>query len=67
MIKIMEMEYQNTRVKQYRLADGEYKGFRYYVLSLGTHPCAYVDVSGIPEDGIDTNWMPLPEPPEGDL
>ena len=55
MIKMLEMEYKSTRVKPYRLADGTYKGFPYYVLSLGTHPCAYVDVSEIPEDGIDTN------------
>ena len=29
-----------------RLADGNYKGLDYYVLSLGSHPCAYVDVGG---------------------
>ncbi len=27
------------------LAEGEYKGFHFYVLNLGTHPCAYIDVS----------------------
>ena len=27
------------------LADGEYKGLHFYVLNLGTHPCAYVDVT----------------------
>ena len=27
------------------LTDGEYKGFHFYVLNLGTHPCAYVDVT----------------------
>ena len=27
------------------LADGEYKGFHFYVLNYGTHPCAYVDVT----------------------
>ena len=27
------------------LADGEYKGFHFYVLNFGTHPCAYVDVT----------------------
>lgn len=27
------------------LADGEYKGFHFYVLNLGTHPCAYIDVT----------------------
>lgn len=54
MIKMLEMEYQNTRVKPYRLADGTYKGFPYYVLSMGTHPCAYVDVSALSKCGIDT-------------
>lgn len=27
------------------LATGTYKNFKYYVVSYGTHPCAYVDVS----------------------
>lgn len=27
------------------LATGDYKGFRFYVVSYGTYPCAYVDVS----------------------
>ncbi|WP_417136675.1 hypothetical protein [Ruminococcus bromii] len=27
------------------LAAGDYKNFKYYVVSVGTHPCAYVDVS----------------------
>lgn len=27
------------------LATGDYKGFCFYVVSYGTHPCAYVDVS----------------------
>lgn len=55
--EMREMEYVNTRVKPYRLADGTYKGFPYYVLSLGAHPCAYVDVSDIPEDELDTNCI----------
>lgn len=24
------------------LADGEYKGYRFFIISYGTHPCAYV-------------------------
>lgn len=28
-----------------QIANGEYKGFNYYVLNLGTHPCAYIDVT----------------------
>lgn len=31
------------------LATGTYKNFKYYVVSYGTHPCAYVDVS-------NTSW-----------
>lgn len=27
------------------LADGEYRGLHFYVLNLGTHPCAYIDVT----------------------
>lgn len=40
-----EMVYSPDRIQPERIADGEYKGFKYYVLSLGTHPCAYVDVT----------------------
>ena len=41
-----EMIYSDTRINPpERLADGEYKGFHFYVLTLGTHPCAYVDVT----------------------
>lgn len=36
-----------------RIAEGEYKGFTYYVLNLGTHPCAYVDVSNTSLHGMD--------------
>lgn len=35
------------------LADGEYKGFHFYVLNLGTHPCAYVDVTNTDLNGKD--------------
>jgi hypothetical protein len=41
-----EMIYSATRLNPPEmLADGEYKGFHFYVLNLGTHPCAYVDVA----------------------
>jgi hypothetical protein len=41
-----EMIYSADRLNPpLRIAEGEYKGFTYYVLSLGTHPCAYVDVT----------------------
>jgi hypothetical protein len=47
-----EMIYSPKRLKQpERLAEGEYRGLTYYVLTLGTHPCAYVDVTGTPLDG----------------
>lgn len=36
-----------------RLTDGEYNGFSFYVLSLGTHPCAYVDVTDTELNGRD--------------
>jgi hypothetical protein len=36
-----------------RIAEGEYKGFTYYVLNLGTHPCAYVDVTNTNLHGKD--------------
>lgn len=44
---MIEMEYTNIRIKPIRLATGTYKGFWYYVISMGTHPCAYVDVSAL--------------------
>lgn len=34
------------------LAAGTYKGTDYYILNLGTHPCAYVDVTSTPLDGV---------------
>lgn len=40
-----EMVYSPDRIQPERIADGEYKGFKYYVLNLGTHPCSYVDVT----------------------
>ncbi len=40
---INEMTYQSTR-KVELLYDGEHKGFSYFILSLGTHPTAYVRI-----------------------
>ena len=44
---IKEMKYYSDKPWGYkeRIAEGEYKGFDFYVLNLGTHPCAYIDVS----------------------
>lgn len=49
-----EMVYKPNREPAQRLADGEYCGIRYYVLSFGTHPCAYIR---LPEEceAIGTN------------
>ena len=39
------MEYCATRLdKAEILAEGKYKGYNYYILSLGTHPTAYVEI-----------------------
>ena len=51
---MVEMVYEKTRHDATRIANGICKGFPYYVLSMGTHPCAYVDVSDM-EDALDTN------------
>lgn len=49
-----EMIYSAKRLKPPEmLADGEYKGFHFYVLNLGTHPCAYVDVTETDLNGKD--------------
>ena len=40
-----EMIYSANRITPERIAEGTYKGFDYYVLNLGTHPCAYIDVT----------------------
>ena len=42
-----EMIYYTNRLKTPELLMGdEYKDFTYYVLNLGTHPCAYIEVTG---------------------
>ena len=42
-----EMVYTSERLESPMiLATDTYKGLTYYVLNLGTHPCAYVDVTG---------------------
>lgn len=40
-----EMIYQQLR-KRELLARDTYKGYEYFVISLGTHPCAYVKLNG---------------------
>lgn len=46
-----EMVYRNSRevwIGKIRFSDtlayGYYKGFQYWIISLGTHPCAYVEI-----------------------
>ena len=38
-----EMKYSSS-YKEELLDNGEYKGFKYYIISLGWHPCAYVEI-----------------------
>lgn len=39
------MNYQYQRLSEpLVLAAGEYKGFHYYVISYGTHPCCYIEI-----------------------
>lgn len=39
-----EMIYKENFNDPERLAEGTYRGLDFYVLSIGCHPCAYVDV-----------------------
>lgn len=49
-----EMIYYANRLETPELlTSDEYKGFTYYVLNLGTHPCAYIEVTGTELDGRD--------------
>ena len=36
--------YDITVKKPERVANGFYRGFHFYVLTMGSHPCAYIDV-----------------------
>ncbi len=53
--KICEMVYTGDVTERTLLAHGIYKGLDYYVLSLGSHPCAYVNCKNylINEDDIE--------------
>lgn len=42
-----DMVYKKSRCEPQVLAHGVYHGRNYYVVSFGTHPCAYVDVSDL--------------------
>ena len=43
MALIKEMIYQAER-KQEIIFDGKYKGYQVYILNLGTHPTAYIEI-----------------------
>lgn len=57
---VKEMVYSNRRHREI-LDSSTYKGFTYYVVSYGTHPCGYVEIpkehpyygKGMFADGID--------------
>lgn len=44
-MKLEPMVYHDHRIEPVRIADGVYRKMPYYVLNLGTHPCAYVDTA----------------------
>lgn len=49
-----EMIYENKRLNPPEmLAAGTYKGIDYYILNMGTHPCAYIDVTSTPLNGVN--------------
>lgn len=47
MENVYEMVYQQSRCEPQVLAHDIYHGRNYYVVSFGTHPCAYVEVSDL--------------------
>jgi len=53
--KICEMVYTGNTKERTLLAKGTHKGLDYYVISLGSHPCAYVDYKDylVDEDNIE--------------
>ena len=58
---MQEMIYQSTRLNPpVVLESGEHNGYNYYVLSLGTHPCGYVEIP--PESkyfNVDYDYIPV--------
>ncbi|MBO7712522.1 MAG: hypothetical protein J6S85_03080 [Methanobrevibacter sp.] len=41
---MIEMEYTGPLKDRIVLADGQYKGYNFWIISYGTHPCAYVEI-----------------------
>ena len=62
MIIMKEMVYTDRMTKAVLLANDTYKGYEYVVLSLGSHPCAYVVLDegdklfGLDYDDINENF-----------
>lgn len=53
---MLEMKYCEKRFKEAKVLENErYKGFKYYVISWGTHPCAYINVTDTIFEGLD-DW-----------
>ena len=42
-IEFKQMEYQSERIFEI-LCQGIYKGYQFYIMNLGTHPTAYVEI-----------------------
>lgn len=55
------MEYQDNRLNPpLLLAEGIYQGYNYYVLSMGTHPCGYVEIpKDSPYFNVDYDCIPV--------
>lgn len=49
----MDMIYTNLRHSPELIRIGVYKNFNYYIYSLGTHPCAYVNIGNTSLDHVD--------------
>lgn len=44
----------------YRICRGRYMGHNYYILSMGTHPCAYVELRKDDKYyGVDYEYIPV--------
>ena len=53
------MVYINDHKHREVLANNEYKGYKYYVLSLGTHPTAYIEIP-YGDKFFGRNYMDIP-------
>lgn len=55
----MEMIYTSRMPYPELIKTGNYKNFNYYIYSLGTHPCAYVDVGNTSLDHFDYDYIDI--------